>query len=69
MKVQVLKGFIGFKRTLPRSQTKIIKGEYITSNRCNVLALGDFRAILKFLLYGCSCKKSRSLPTTLPNEF
>lgn len=69
MKAHYLKEFVAVTRTLPGSQTKIYKGEYITPTRCNMLALSDFRAILKFLLYGCSLKKSRSLPSTLPNEF
>lgn len=69
MKPQCFKEKTGFKETLPWSQTKIYKGESVTSIRCNALALGDFRAILKIILYGYSLKKPRSLPNKLPNEF
>jgi hypothetical protein len=69
MKIPYLKGKIGFKKTLSRSQTKIYKGESIASKWCNTLALGGFRAILNFLLYGCSLEKLRSLPNKRPNEF
>lgn len=69
MEAQCFKEKIGFEETLPWSQTKIYKGGSVTLKRCNAPALGDFRAILKFLLYGYSLKKLRSLPNKLPNEF
>lgn len=69
METQCFKEKIGFEETLSRSQTKIYKGESVTLKRCNALALGDFREILKIILYGYSLKKLRSLPTKLPNEF
>jgi len=69
METQCFKEKTGFKKTLSRSQTKIYKGESVTLKWCNALALGDFRAILKILLYGYSLKKLRSLPNKLPNEF
>lgn len=69
METQYLKGIQMIEQTLPWSQTKIYKGESVTLKWCNALALGDFRAILKFILYGYSLKKLCSLPNKLPNEF
>ena len=69
MKHPFLLGKIEIKKTLPWSQTEIIKGVKIVTNRCNPHAFGVSRTIVKLENCNGFSKKWLSLPNKRPNEF